>query len=72
MDEGSPPAVRGLRRALLQVEQMMDARYLNPPLGDDDGTKKARQKAQIAAVLKGGSGSGANKSQASSDDDGRS
>lgn len=31
--EGSTCVVRDLAMALLQIEQMIDAKYLNPPLG---------------------------------------
>lgn len=45
------PAVRELALELLKVEQGIEKKYLNPPLGEDEETKRQRQKEAAAAAV---------------------
>ena len=38
------PVVRDLSKALLQIKQMVEPRYMRPPLGADDKTRAQKQK----------------------------
>lgn len=45
------PAVKELALELLKVEQGIERKYLNPPLGEDEETKRQKQKEAAAAAL---------------------
>ncbi|KAL9952948.1 hypothetical protein ACROYT_G040281 [Oculina patagonica] len=45
------PAVKELALELLKVEQGIEKKYLNPPLGEDEETKRQKQKEAAAAAV---------------------
>ncbi|KAJ7377480.1 Histidine-containing phosphotransfer protein 3 [Desmophyllum pertusum] len=45
------PAVKQLALELLKVEQGIESKYLNPPLGEDEETKRLKQKEAAAAAV---------------------
>ena len=46
-------AVQGLRRALLQICQMIEPKFLQQPLGEDEATRTRKQKEALELQLQG-------------------
>ncbi|XP_013387932.1 bromodomain adjacent to zinc finger domain protein 1A-like [Lingula anatina] len=51
-DESPSHVVKDLAKALIQIEQCVEPKFINPPLGEAEDSKKAKQKAALEAVAK--------------------
>ena len=50
---GTNPVVHYLSKALLQVKQMVEPRYMNPPLGEDEKTREKKQREALELAFQG-------------------
>ena len=52
-EEDKSPVVRDLAKALLQIKQMVEPRYMKPPLGEDGKTRERKQKEALELAFQG-------------------
>ena len=51
--KGGTKSVHDLSKALLQVKQMVEPRYMNPPLGEDEKTREKQQRETLELAFQG-------------------